>query len=280
MLSGELPRGACANLLNNTKNGKSKTMVFQVAVDNKRKILNVAGAFHGTMHDALIARCDPFFQSVMNGAYDHIEYTLYAMENEVKRERKYRGVWLLVDGGYQKNKPQLQYPTRFTYGNSTFDQWSQWLESIRKDVECTFGILKKRFRILTSGIRVRKEACVTAIFETCCALHNQLLEYDGWEFDESLTDIPENIHDGAFLGHDEFMDSENPAGGIPHYVPHCPSDSDSDSDDGGFHSAQGSRKCLRHCRHLHIKSMLINHFCILKKEGNLVWPRHRRIANT
>ena len=58
------------------------------------------------------------------------------------------------------------------------------------------------------------------------------------------------------------------------------SDSDSDSDYGGFHSAQGSRKCLRHCRHLHKKSMLINHFCILKKEGNLVWPRHRRIANT
>ena len=51
---------------------------------------------------------------------------------------------------------------------------------------------------------------MTAIFETCCALHNQLLEYDGWEFDESLTDIPENIHDGAFLGHDEFMDSEIP----------------------------------------------------------------------
>ena len=187
------------NLLNNTKNGKSKTMVFQVAVDNKRKILNVAGAFHGTMHDALIARCDPFFQSVMNGAYDHIKYKVYTMENEERRQKEYRGVWLLVDGGYQKNKPQLQYPTRFTYGNSTFDQWSQWLESIRKDVECTFGILKKRFRILTSGIRVRKEACVTAIFETCCALHNQLLEYDGWEFDESLTDIPEISTMGLFL---------------------------------------------------------------------------------
>ena len=123
---------------------------------------------------------------------------------------------------------------------------------------------------------------MTAIFETCCALHNQLLEYDGWEFDESLTDIPENIHDGAFLGHDEFMDNENPYRGIPHYVPHCPSDNDSDSDDGGFHSAQGSgsnEKYLRHCRRLDIKSMLINHFCILK-EGNLIWPRHRRIPNT
>ena len=123
---------------------------------------------------------------------------------------------------------------------------------------------------------------MTAIFESCCALHNQLLEYDGWEFDDSLTDVPENIHYGAFVGHDDFMGSENSASEKPHYVPHCPSDSD-DSDDGTLDFPQGSEKnikCLRHCRHLHMKSMLINHFCILKKERKLVWPRHKKIANT
>ena len=50
---------------------------------------------------------------------------------------------------------------------------------------------------------------MTTIFETCCALHNQILEYDGWKFDESLTDIPKNIHDGAFVGQDDLMGSEN-----------------------------------------------------------------------
>ncbi len=267
------------NLLNNTKNGKSKTMVFQVAVNNKREILSVAGAFHGVMHDSLIARCDTFFQSVMNGAYDHIEYEVYTMENEMRQSKKYRGVWLLVDGGYQKSKPQLQYPTRFSYGNSTYEKWSQWLESIRKDVECTFGILKKRFRILTSGIRNQKEHCVTAIFKTCCALHNQLLEYDGWEFDDSLTDIPDNIHDGAFVGHDDFVDDDSPTG-RRYPVPHHPSESG--SDDGGDDSSQEDNnvKTLRHCRHLHVKSMLINNYCILKEEGNLVWPRHKKMVKT
>jgi hypothetical protein len=33
-------------------------------------------------------------------------------------------------------------------------RWSKWLESMRKDVECTFGILKGRWRILKSGIRI------------------------------------------------------------------------------------------------------------------------------
>ena len=27
-------------------------------------------------------------------------------------------------------------------------RWSEWLESMRKDVECAFGIMKGRFRIL------------------------------------------------------------------------------------------------------------------------------------
>ena len=120
---------------------------------------------------------------------------------------------------------------------------------------------------------------MTAIFKTCCALHNQLLEYDGWEFDDSLTDIPDNIHDGAFVGHDDFVDDDSPTG-RRYPVPHHPSDSE--SDDGGDDSSQEDNnvKTLRHCRHLHVKSMLINNYCILKEEGNLVWPRHKKMVKT
>ena len=34
-------------------------------------------------------------------------------------------------------------------------RWSKWLESMRKDIECTFGILKGRWRILKAGVRIR-----------------------------------------------------------------------------------------------------------------------------
>ena len=35
-------------------------------------------------------------------------------------------------------------------------RWSKWLESMRKDVECTFGIMKGRWRILSGlpGVRL------------------------------------------------------------------------------------------------------------------------------
>ena len=48
-----------------------------------------------------------------------------------------------------------------------------------KDVECAFRILKGRWRILKSGVRIYGVDSVDHIWFTCCALHNWLLEVDG-----------------------------------------------------------------------------------------------------
>ena len=50
---------------------------------------------------------------------------------------------------------------------------------MRKDVECTFGILKGRWRILKTGVRVYGVDKVDEIWLTYCALHNWLLDIDG-----------------------------------------------------------------------------------------------------
>ena len=50
------------------------------------------------------------------------------------------------------------------------------LESVRKDVECTFGILKKRWRVLNNGILFRDINVCDKVFTTCCCLHNFLLD--------------------------------------------------------------------------------------------------------
>ena len=57
---------------------------------------------------------------------------------------------------------------------------------MRKDVECTFGILNGQWRILKSGIRLAGAVeKADKIFLTCCALHNWLLDVAGlsapWE---------------------------------------------------------------------------------------------------
>jgi hypothetical protein len=57
--------------------------------------------------------------------------------------------------------------------------WSHWCKSLRKDVECTFGILKGRWRILKTGIRIEGLKNANNIWLTCSTLHNWLLEVDG-----------------------------------------------------------------------------------------------------
>ena len=80
-------------------------------------------------------------------------------------------------------------------------RWSEWMESMRKDVECTFGIMKGRFRVLKAGIRCHGLYVANSIWLTCCALHNMLLEVDGldgswdgadglFDFDEDADNIP------------------------------------------------------------------------------------------
>ena len=92
-------------------------------------------------------------------------------------EIKYAGVWFMVDNGYLNWSTTIPpIKNAVTYKCIRF---SEWLESMRKDVECTFGILKGRFCILRYGIRLRSINKCDEIWKTCCALHNRLLFIDG-----------------------------------------------------------------------------------------------------
>jgi hypothetical protein len=50
------------------------------------------------------------------------------------------------------------------------------LEGIRKDVECTFGILKKRWRILDYGLHYYDMKKCEMVFTVCYMMHNILLD--------------------------------------------------------------------------------------------------------
>ena len=92
-------------------------------------------------------------------------------------ETTIKGAYVIVDNGYL-NWPTTVPPIKESCNRSEI-RFSRWLESLRKDVECTFGILKGRWRVLKSGIRVHNTEAVDNIWLTCCALHNLLLEVDG-----------------------------------------------------------------------------------------------------
>ena len=73
-------------------------------------------------------------------------------------------------------------------------------------MECTFGILKGRFRVLKTGVRLAGTDPADNMFMTCCALHNWLLEIDG--LDRQWKDGVESEWEGA-IGEVENTDDDN-----------------------------------------------------------------------
>ncbi len=49
-------------------------------------------------------------------------------------------------------------------------------ESVRKSIECVFGMLKKRFRILKIPLPCHNIFQITDMLHSCCILHNMILE--------------------------------------------------------------------------------------------------------
>ena len=73
---------------------------------------------------------------------------------------------------------------------------------MRKDVECTFGILKGRWQTLKTGVRLHGVDKVDQVWFTCCALHNWLLEIDGLS-NEWSDGVPVSEWEGP-LGDNDF----------------------------------------------------------------------------
>ena len=86
----------------------------------------------------------------------------------------YRGVYVIVDNEYLTWSCII--PPYSSTNKIDKTQWSRWVESMCKNVECTFGILKGRWRMLKTGVCIYGVDKVDDILLNCCALHNWLLD--------------------------------------------------------------------------------------------------------
>jgi hypothetical protein len=165
---------------------------------------------------------------------------------------------------------------------------------MRKDVECTFGILKGRWRILKSGIRLQGVDAVDNIWLTCCALHNWLLEIDGlnaeWsEVSIAGSDWAGELGDCNFEGinvsvpwsiaclSQRLEPRRLDLSGIGPRIDVCEQrmqpDPEKDTDPVGVNEVKSvngmSLKVFRH--------KLVNHFKILFAQNEIKWPVRRPI---
>ena len=178
--------GKCSDKISVLCTGKEgfPTLAYSMTSSHSRKILHCSAGFFGSRNDKTISKHDAFIDLIRTlPLYTQFEWKMNVDELHTK---VVKGVFLLCDGGYHK-WAQLICPLKHTskLGHSL---WSCQLESVRKDIECTFGVLKVRFRILQHPLPYMAKdwntfrARIDNIVWACCVLHNLLLRHDGLEF--------------------------------------------------------------------------------------------------
>ena len=156
---------------------------YNMTVSHARWILGSTSGHPATWNDKTLQLFDPLLCNVNNGIIpDDFEFMLYEKDKDGNvTEVCYKGVWFMCDNGYLSwscTVPPVKDGTAYEV-----IRFSEWLESMRKDVECTFGILKGRFAILRYGLRFHDISRCDQLWLTCCALHNLLLNEDGLDED-------------------------------------------------------------------------------------------------
>ncbi len=272
---------------------------YNIRVNHCRRTLSTTNGHPARWNDKTLALFDPFMQLLHDGkVLDDVIFELYEYtSNGNITKQKYQGAWLLVDNGYHNWSTTV--PPIKTSTSRAEIRFSAWLESFRKDVECTFGILKGRWRILKSGVRVHGTSTPDKVFLTCCALHNWLLEIDGldknWEngvqsFWDGDADDNRNMSDIAGCEQQQQQDLpdaifrlHNPdstcmfgataavgANGVEG-PPHGTCDATPPANGHGRENA--SIKVVRSMSLAEFRSKLVTHFNIAYERKEVVWPR-------
>ena len=131
------------------KEGKP-TVAFQAVVEHTKRIQHISKPFYGATNDITITYQDTYPMELLSKRIhaDRVFQT-YNREGQITY---WRGAYMLTDSGYPKCG-MLMDPSHKDFDHYTV-MWAEWLESIRKDVECVFGILKQRFRWLRNKVNV------------------------------------------------------------------------------------------------------------------------------
>ena len=146
---------------------------FQCITDYNRRILSIYGPHFGSRNDMDIVKTDVHVHAMKKNHLHHqARWLHYGHDGHVRTNR---GSYLICDNGYLCWQMTICPCTRVRCASAEGYFLSN-LEGVRKDVECTFGIWKKRWRVLNNRLFLREMEVCSNIFIICRWLTNFLLE--------------------------------------------------------------------------------------------------------
>ena len=159
------------------------TVVFQCVVSHSRRVYYVSDAFCGAENDKTTIRKCEDIKEILFGKYKDVEFVNY---DEHGKPLVVIGAYFLSDNGYP---PWAAFVMPIQHCQSNTETFFREItESVRKDVECFFGVTKVRWRLLKNAIRYHDAKTITNACKVAAILHNTLLAYDGFdlEFGDNL----------------------------------------------------------------------------------------------
>ena len=249
---------------------------YNITVNHRRQILYTTRGHPARWNDKTLTLFDELIMNVSKGSIltDYNFRLLETNDDGNIQQQHYKGVWLLCDNGYQ-NWPVLMAPMKDAVLYTDI-RWSKWVESVRKDVECTFGIMKGRFRILKIGIRLQSIEAMDKLWCTCCALHNMFLDDDG--LNKQWENGAPSDWEGILGTHDndETTDTIYDASGMGHgndiIYDYDYDDNESIDDNTGNNNNDLDSKLVHQMNCFEFRKKLINHFDILFQKNEIKWP--------
>lgn len=258
--------------------GKEKypSVAFNVIVDHFKYVHHLSEAFFGATNDITMAHLDSYPKEMREGKFADVEFELYDKDG-IKRLCK--GGYVIVDGGLPK-EGMFQNPMTERVSRGAV-LCSEWMESVRKDVEGFFGILKMRFRFLKNYIVYHGINVIEAAMTTACILHNMLLVFDcmsidSWEdvdweqidpdandedFDDTEADIIRDLQAKELADIDSDDEEE------------MEEEEDPEEDMYGVAAQSRPIRCYGIADHEELQRDLVINFEVQYAKGEVFWPK-------
>jgi len=175
----------CPSSLRADHTGKENypTLAWNFCVAHTTKILSIhghkhlpgaphtdwEGDFKGATNDKTIVRTDILVHAIGTGdIYVNFRYNVYTSDDYDTMEM--RGAHCINDGGYHNWVHTIEGTKEGYAATAAEERWGGIMESLRKDSERCFGILKKRFRILSLPFLLHKAKSIDTIMKVIARL--------------------------------------------------------------------------------------------------------------
>jgi hypothetical protein len=144
----------------------SPTIILEAVASKDLRIWHAFFGMPGSHNDINVLQRSPIFDGIANGTTPPVNF--------VVNGNSYSMGYYLADKIYPDWSTLVK--TRSQPANAKDCVYAKAQESVRKDMERTFGVLRARFRIAMNPRRLWSMTDMNDIVTTCVILHNMVVE--------------------------------------------------------------------------------------------------------